>query len=428
MAGVMMRERRRMVVGMGAGCAAVVVLAAVGWAWPDQDTSPAGRRTVQIVRKPVRVMAERYAGYSAVAVDPKHDEIVAQDENFQKILVYNRTTSTPATASMSEPKRIIAGERTGLSDNCALYVDPETGDIYSVNNDTHNYLSIFSHEQSGDVEPTRKLLTPHRTFGIALDEKAKELYLTIQHPPAVIVWRKMAQESEAPLRIIQGYRTGLADAHGIAVDQESGRVYVVNRGGTASLAPNMGFAETAIAVKDNVRTWLHPEDWSDFYKQAWFIPGSGRFEPPSITVYGPGATGNVEPIAVISGPNTQLSWPADIQIDARRGELFVVNAFGDSVLVFRTTDTGDVAPARVLRGPRTKIRNPHGVRVDTVNDELLVANFGNYTITAYPRAASGDTPPLRVIRSAPDGSVSPMFGSIGALDFDRKRGEILAPN
>jgi DNA-binding beta-propeller fold protein YncE len=413
---------------------ALVLLVPVTFrAWPPrdapQDTTPPARKTIRINRKPLRVMAERYAGYTAVAVDQKHDEIVAQDQNFQQILVYDRTTNTPATAAMSEPKRILGGDKTDLSDNCALYVDPETGDIYSVNNDVRNVLNIFSHGQSGDVEASRKLVTPHRTFGIAVDEKAQELYLTTQHPPAVLVWRKMAESTEAPLRIIQGYKTGLGDAHGIAVDPVNRLIFVVNRGGTAALEADMGFARTPVVTDENIRRWVHPDvSWSNFYRQSWFVPGSGRFEPPSITVYPTSANGNVAPLRVISGPNTQLSWAADVQVDAPRQELFVVNAFGDSVVVFRTSDSGDVAPTRVLKGPRTKIRNPHGIHLDSANNELLVANFGNYTITAYPRTAAGDTPPVRVIRSAPDGRVSPMFGSIGALDFDRRRGEILAPN
>ena len=59
-----------------------------------------------------------------------------------------------------------------------------------------------------------------------------------------------------------------------------------------------------------------------------------------------------------------------------RGELFVANDVGHSVVVFRTDANGDVAPIRVIGGPRSQIRNPTGVAVDTENNELWVANFG----------------------------------------------------
>ena len=70
----------------------------------------------------------------------------------------------------------------------------------------------------------------------------------------------------------------------------------------------------------------------------------GRFEPPSITVYPIRASGDTPPIRIIEGPQTQLNWPSHLFVDPERGELYVANDVGDSVLVFRTSDSGDVAP------------------------------------------------------------------------------------
>jgi hypothetical protein len=66
--------------------------------------------------------------------------------------------------------------------------------------------------------------------------------------------------------------------------------------------------------------------------------------------------------------------------------------------------------------------------VDTQNDELWVSNYGNHTATVYKTTAEGDTPPLRVIRSGPLGQLALMIGNPGALAYDSKREEILAPN
>ncbi len=410
---------------------ALALLATIGtWVLSTQQPASSDERTtIRIQRSPLRTQAEQYPGYSAVAVDATHDEIVAQDENMGNILIYDRLANTPPTAAMTEPKRIIGGRQTEISDNCAVYVDPSSGDIYSVNNDVHNILSIFSREARGNVAPDRQLRTPHRTFGIAVDQEAQEMYVTTQHPPSVLVWRKMAQGKEAPLRILQGYKTQLAYVHGITLDTKNQLMYVVNRGAATSLKSGRGFREVPVVGEGEVRTWVHPDSsWSHEYRQDWFIPGSGRFIPPSITVYPFKASGNVPPLRVIQGPQTQLSWPSHIHIDLEHQELFVVNAYGDSVVVFRTTDSGNVAPTRVIKGPKTKLNAPHGVFVDEANQEIVVANFGNYSLTVYPRTAEGDTPPLRVIRSAPEGTLSPMFGRIGALEYDSKRGQILAPN
>ena len=61
-------------------------------------------------RKPLRIIRDRYALFSAVAVDAERNEVVLQDENMFRTLVYDRTTNTPPNAALSEPKRII-GEK-----------------------------------------------------------------------------------------------------------------------------------------------------------------------------------------------------------------------------------------------------------------------------------------------------------------------------
>ncbi len=91
---------------------------------------------------------------------------------------------------------------------------------------------------------------------------------------------------------------------------------------------------------------------------------------PSITVYPLKASGDTAPLRVIQGAKTQLDWPAHVHLDVEHQELFVANAMGDSILIFRAADNGDVAPVRVLKGPRTGIKTPHGVFVDEKNQEM----------------------------------------------------------
>ena len=391
-------------------------------------SSQSQRTTTKVDRAPVRGLKSPYAAYSAVAVDATRDEIVLQDENRFNLMVYNRLDNTPPTATMTEPKRIIGGPRTKLGkSNCGVYVDPSSGDIFSVSNDVENFMTIFSREARGNVPPTRELATPHRTFGIAVDEEGQELYLTIQHPAAVLVWRKTAQGNEAPLRILQGDKTQLADALGIALDPKNQLMFVSNRGAGSRIKEGMGFSGVPVVDEEGVRSWVHPDVWYEYYRER-FVPGSGWFAPPSITVYPLKAEGNAPPQQVIQGPKTQLNWPAHIHIDLARQEILVADAIADAILVFRETDNGNVAPVRVLKGPKTKLKNPHGVFVDEKNQEIVVANFGNHSATVYPRTAAGDTPPIRVIRSAPEGTQYPLLGKIGAMAYDTKRDEILAPN
>ena len=158
------------------------------------------------------------------------------------------------------------------------------------------------------------------------------------------------------------------------------------------------------------------------------VPGSGQLLPPSISVYSRTASGNTAPLRVIAGADTQLNWPATIAVEPGRGELFVANDGGHSILVFRETDQGNVAPSRILKGPKTGIKNPIGVSLDTENNELWVSNFANHSVTVYSLTAEGDTPPLRTIRAAPLGKVALGVGNPGGVAYDSKRKEILVPN
>ena len=140
------------------------------------------------------------------------------------------------------------------------------------------------------------------------------------------------------------------------------------------------------------------------------------------------ASGDTLPLRVITGPQTQLNWPAHVYVDQEHGEVFVANDGESSILVFRVTDDGDVAPTRVLKGAKTQIKNPTGIFVDTVHDELVVANMGTHSATVYPRGADGDSPPIRTIRSGPPGKAALQIGNPGSVAYDTKRDAIITPN
>ena len=69
-------------------------------------------REAVAARKPVRAIGDPYGNFSAVGLDLANNEVILQDENHFRILVYDRTANTPPTATLTEPKRIIAGDQT----------------------------------------------------------------------------------------------------------------------------------------------------------------------------------------------------------------------------------------------------------------------------------------------------------------------------
>ncbi len=389
-------------------------------------------------RKPARMIHDRYASFSAVAVDATNNEVVLTDENLFNVLTYNRLDNTPSKAAVTEPKRAIGGLKTKIEFQSGVYVDPKNGDIYAVNNDTVDRLVIFPRLASGDTPPERALHTPHGTFGIAVDEQRQELLLTVQHDSAVVTFQKTAKSEDSPIRLLQGEHTLLADPHGIALDAKADLIFVTNHGSVHQFRAGAEARQfRASAELRQISTSAEPPkstrkrggekaNWPLGFSNA--IPGSGKILPPSITVYSRSASGDTAPLRVIQGPKTQMDWPTGIAFDPGRNELFVANDMGDSILVFSASASGDVAPIRVLTGRKTLIKNPTGVYIDTKNDELWVANFGNHTATVYKLAASGDTAPLRVIRSAPSDQPTLAIGNPHPVAYDGKREQLLVPN
>ena len=378
--------------------------------------SPADARTpVEVERPPLRVIRDPNPAFSAIAVEPESNMLVVTDENLFQILEYDRLDNTPATARMTEPKRVISGNLTKAEMMCGVYIDPKTLETYVINNDTQDWMAVFSKDARGNVAPDRFLATPHGTFGIAVDERQQEIFLTVEHSNAVVVYRKLAEGEEPPLRRLFGDDTELEDPHGIAVDTKNDLLFVSNHGNVRYR--NKGGERGIREISDQ-----------DHQNMRRFIRGSGKFEPPSITVYDRGAEGNTAPMRIIEGPQTRLNWPMHLAVHEERGELYVANDMDHSILVFRASDEGNAAPTRIIKGPKTGIKNPTSIALDLKNGELWVANMGNHSATAFPLTASGNVEPLRTIRGGPVNEASLMIGNPGGVGYDTKREEILVPN
>lgn len=404
--------------------------------WPPIDlgeTGPVVRtRAGRFNRAPVRYLRDARPAFSAIAVNAENNIVMVADENNGRLLEYSRLDNTAPGAPPTEPRRVIEGLATHVEMPCAIYLDPVTLETRIINNDTQNWMPIFSREARGNARPDRILPTPQSSWGMTVDETYQEMFITVQGADAVVVYRKNAVDFEVPLRVLEGDATQLADTHGVAVDARNDLLMVVNQGARELSSGSPGVPRPYA-------------EWSQAWRQSMMSTGTGglnffvstlqgrgpmygRYELPSINIFAREASGNTAPLRVIKGPRTQLNWPSTIAVHEGRGEIFVANDADDSVLVFRVTDNGDVAPTRVIKGPRTQVLNPTGVALDLVNDELWVASMGNYTITAFPIAADGDVAPLRQIRGAPESGRFNMVGNPGAVGYDSRRQEILVPN
>jgi len=350
--------------------------------------------TADITRAPVRTIRDTYPIYSSVAVDPVRNEVILQDTNLFSVRVFNRTDNTPPGVESTTPKRVIQGNKTHCEYNNGLSVDLKTGDIYSVAMDTEDNVIVFGGGAEGNVAPVRILKTPHRNFASGINDEKDELYVTIQYPPKVVVYKKEASGTEQPIRVLEGPKTFLHDTHGLVLDVKRNLMFV--------------------------GTWGNSSDPN--------VAGSGKIYPPSINVYPLDASGDTAPLRVIQGPKTLLDWPGGMTLDPETGDIWVANDVGGNLLVFRNTDQGDVAPHKIIGGAKTGMNHPAGISFDPVNREVWVSNMGNSSVSAFSPDAVGDVAPLRTIRSAPLGRQSVKFGKPQAVAFDRKRDFYLVPN
>ena len=358
------------------------------------ETTAYADETVDVTRPPVRTIKDSYPIYSSIAVDPARNEVILQDTNLFGIKVFNRTDNTPPNVESTTPKRVIQGNATHCEYNNGLFVDQKTGEIYSVAMDTEDNVLVFAGGASGNVAPERILKTPHRNFASGIDDEKGELFVTIQYPPKVVIYKKDAAGTDQPIRVLEGPHTYLHDTHGLALDLKRKLMFV--------------------------GTWGNSSDPN--------VAGSGHFYPPSINVYPLDAAGDTPPLRIIQGDKTQLDWAGGFALDPETGNLWVANDVGGGVLMFKGTDEGNVAPTQIIQGPKTGLNHPAGISFDATNREVWVSNMGNSSASAFAPSANGDVSPIRTIRSAPAGRQSVKFGKPQAVAFDSKRDLYLVPN
>jgi 6-phosphogluconolactonase (cycloisomerase 2 family) len=351
-------------------------------------------KTVVLDRDPIRQIRDLEPIYGSLGINNKTNEVFLGDANFWSIRVFNRTDNTPPGVPFTPPKRIIRGLNAQIQFVNGIYIDPKNGDIYAVETDTGDKIIVFNYDDQGNVKPKREIAVPHRGFSLAVDEEKQEIFVGVNYPPEVAVFRKDAFVKQPALRHLQGESTRLAYVHGMVIDPRQRLMFVAN--------------------------WGRISDYT--------TPGTGRFEDPSISVYPLDANGDTPPVKVIRGDKTQLNWPAQMAIDTETGEIFVANDMGHSVLVFKSTDEGNVAPTRVIKGDRTTLQNPLGIAVDKPNNELWVVDMGNSSASVFPLKANGNVAPLRRIRSAPEGKKSLKFGKVEAMAYDPMRDVVWVPN
>jgi DNA-binding beta-propeller fold protein YncE len=344
-------------------------------------------------------------------LDTRSNRVLMSDENRKSVLTYERSAGGNSSA-VTSPMWQIIGPQTEVGFIAGVEIDPDRREIYAVNNDVEDRIAVFDYDANGNLKPKRHLYVPHQSWGISLNGSRNEMAISVQQLSMLAIYRSEANGMDAPLRIIKGSHTNLADPHGVRWDAGHHEIIVASHGNSTQIAPYTAYdAQTSPREENGDEHIL-----------------GGEFVPPSINVFDEAASGDAKPVRAIQGPSTRLNWPMGIDLDGTHDEIAVANNGDNSILIFRRTAQGNVAPVRVIRGTKTGISSPMGVAIDAERNELWVANYGDHTALVFARDAAGDVAAKRIIRNAPAGTPTGGFGNPYAVAYDSKRDQLLVPN
>jgi DNA-binding beta-propeller fold protein YncE len=271
--------------------------------------------------KPIR-QVETPHGTFGVVVDEAHGELFMTEQHDSALVVYRKD----ATQEES-PIRFLQGLKTGLQDPHGIAFDPKEDVLFVANYGSTHDVALTDKPKTGVNQADNREGKSNWPLG---REFAVPGSGTI-NPPSITVYRRTAKGNTAPLRKIQGPKTGLNWPTGLAFDPETRELFVANDA-------------------------AH-----------------------EILVFDAAARGDVAPKRVLKGANTKLANPTGVAADVKNRELWVSNFGGHSATVYDISASGNVAPKRIIRNapentPSLMIGNPGAVGYDARREEILVPN------------------------------------------------------
>ncbi len=246
------------------------------------------------------------------------------------------------------------------------------------------------------------------------------LYVANRNTSSVTVYPISASDNAKPIQDIQGSKTGLRFPHDVAVDAR-GNIYATNAGvsSVTVYAPGTTGNAKPIETIRGLKTGLSGPTGiaidsvnGDIYvlSNRTNQYGNGR-----LTIYPPGANGNIPPVAVIEGPSTGLVLSNGLALDAS-GNVYVTNRY-NYITFYLAGSTGNVTPTRTIEGELTHLDLPTQVALDS-SLNIYIANFDGKSVTVYAPGANGNVGPIQEIHghrariTATEGTVVDSNGNI----------------
>jgi len=327
---------------------------------------------------------------------------------------------------------------------------------------------VFS-QLRGNLAPIRTVQDPYPVFAdIAVDADANMVAVADENKFSLRTYdRELVTGDVAdPRTVITGTKSGIDFVCGVAVDSIHKQIYTANNDTAADLMI-FNYDSHGDVPPERVLTPAATGTWGIALDLVHDEVAVTIQHINKVAVYRRLAAGEEKPLRIIQGPDTGLSDPHGLAIDAENNEIFVANhdsyhevlagqadpnavtsliargtvtreelaavrldlrpskgSFVEpSITVYSRTAGNDAAPLRVIRGAKTELSVPMKIFVDSVHDELFVANSGSSAILVFARTASGDVAPIRKIQG-PDTRLKKPVG----LFVDVKNDEVWATN
>lgn len=383
---------------------------------------------VRVISGPATLLSQP----GGIAVDPSGNLFVTSARREGQYSSAAVLIFAPGATGNAAPLASIEGDCARLTAAGGIALG-SNGDVYVTNPDPDGSggVLVFAQENHGPrVGPTEELrLKPILTYP----------------PHASPTMIPPGDQCPAPIARIEGDRTRIGDASGIAVDPagnmyvtdtETERINIFPAGADGNATPSVTM-ESPHGIVDSCAVAI------DSHGQIFVANGGGEVEGRggadySVTVYPAGSYANVAPIAKLSGSisaqtgyddKSGISAPQAIAVDAH-GRIFIANGLGGyngqgNITVYPAASDGDVRPIATIGGTRTGdhtgLNDPVGLAFDAVSNLYVLNNNGGPdnagSITVYASDANGNVAPKAVIANDAKGGRT-QFKSPAGLALD----------
>jgi len=373
-------------------------------------------------------------GPRSIALDGKGNIYVGNLGGCPTSALPNVTVYPPKSSGDALPSKIISGTNTGLSFPNGIAVDV-LGKIY-VADSLANAVFVYPAGSNGNTAPTATISGPDTGLNIPVNvalDGSKNIYITnsvdtdFPNGNSVTIYPAGSSGDAAPGATIVGSETGLTAPYGIALDK-SGNIYVTNpndeggqagdidtvteyrSGSSGNIAPIATITGSPFPLFEVGGLALDRS--GNIYVATISATGTGGGTGVSIFPAGSNATG--APKAIISGASTELNEPSGVAVDAS-GNIYVTDISSTKVLIYTPGSNGDVLPKAVIDGSNTGLTTPRGIAVDR-KGKIYVTNYDGFTgITIYPAGSSGNVTPIATISGDATGLNFPVGIALDAV-------------